>query len=178
MIDHSARKQAKLNWTEEGHNAFDKVKELIAVSPKLYFLHDSAPIVLMTDASDYGVGGYLYQLIDEKKQLIALVSRALTKTQLRWSVIQKEAYGIYFCCTQLDSMLRDRKFTINTDHKNLMFIKLDSNPMVVRWWMALQELDFDIEYIPGVNNDIADALSRLCINRKNNAPSYGHSSDL
>ena len=172
MIDHSARKQAKLNWTEEGHNAFDKVKELIAVSPKLYFLHDSAPIVLMTDASDYGVGGYLYQLIDEKKQLIALVSRALTKTQLRWSVIQKEAYGIYFCCTQLDSMLRDRKFTINTDHKNLMFIKLDSNPMVVRWWMALQELDFDIEYIPGVNNDIADALSRLCINRKNNAPSY------
>ena len=63
-------------------------------------------------------------------------------------------------------MLRDRKFTIQTDHKNLMFIKHDSNPMVVRWWMALQELDFSIDYIKGDTNHIADALSRLCVNRK------------
>ena len=41
--------------------AFEKIKELIAISPKLYFMHDTAPIVLMTDASDYGVGGYLYR---------------------------------------------------------------------------------------------------------------------
>jgi RNase H-like domain found in reverse transcriptase len=59
----------------------------------------------MTDASDYGVGGYLYQEIDGKQQLVALVSKALTPTQLRWSVIQKEAYGIFYCCTQLDPML-------------------------------------------------------------------------
>jgi Integrase zinc binding domain len=63
-------------------------------------------------------------------------------------------------------MLRDRKFTILTDHKNLMFIKHDSNPMVVRWWMTLQELDFSIAYIKGDTNIVADALSRLCPNRK------------
>ena len=170
MVDHSATKQTKIVWTPEGHLAFEKIKQLISVSPKLYFIHDTAPITLETDASDYGVGGYLYQTIDDKKQLIALVSKALTQTQLRWSVIQKEAYGIFFCCTSLDRMLRDRKFTILTDHKNLMFIKMDSNPMVVRWWMALQELDFDIRYIKGEENDIADALSRLCINKKDNAP--------
>jgi hypothetical protein len=170
MVDHSATKQTKILWTPEGHLAFEKIKQLISVSPKLYFIHDTAPITLETDASDYGVGGYLYQTIDNKKQLVALVSKALSKTQLRWSVIQKEAYGIFFCCTQLDRMLRDRKFKILTDHKNLMFIKMDSNPMVVRWWMALQELDFEIEYIKGDQNEIADALSRLCINRKENAP--------
>ena len=38
--------------------------------------------------------------------------------------------------------------------------------MVVRWWMALQELDFSIDYIKGDTNHIADALSRLCVNRK------------
>ena len=63
-------------------------------------------------------------------------------------------------------MLRDGKFTIQTDHKNFMFIKHDSNPMVVRWWMALQELDFSIDYIEGDTNHIADALSRLYLNRK------------
>ena len=170
MIDHTAKKQTLLQWTKEGEDAFENIKRLISISPKLYFLHDTAPIVLETDASDYGVGGYLYQTIDGKQQLVALVSKALSETQLRWSVIQKEAYGIFFCCTHLDRMLRDRKFEILTDHKNLMFIKLDSNPMVVRWWMALQELHFTIRYIKGEENEIADALSRLCLNRKANAP--------
>jgi hypothetical protein len=166
MIDHSAKRQTALSWTPQGALAFEKIKELIAMSPKLYFIHDTAPIVLMTDASDYGVGGYLYQTVDNEKQLVALVSKALSATQLRWSVIQKEAYAIYFCCDQLDRLLRDRKFTIETDHQNLMFIKQDSNPMVVRWWMALQELDFEIKFIAGSENAVADALSRLCINNK------------
>ena len=120
----------------------------------------------MTDASDYGIGGYLYQVIDDNKQLVALVSKALTSTQLNWSVIQKEAYAIFFCCTYLDAMLRDRKFTILTDHKNLTFIKQASNPMIVRWHLALQELDFDIQFVAGIDNEIADAMSRLCVNNK------------
>ena len=33
--------------------------------------------------SDYGVGGYLYQEIDGKQQLVALVSKEVTPTQLR-----------------------------------------------------------------------------------------------
>jgi RNase H-like domain found in reverse transcriptase len=57
--------------------------------------------------------------------------------------------------------LSDRKFTILTDHKNLTFIKQGSNPMVVRWHLALQELDFTLEYGKGVENTIADAMSRL-----------------
>ena len=58
-------------------------------------MHDTARIVLMTDASDYGVGGYLYQTVANEKQLVALVSKSLSPTQLRWSVIHKEAYAIY-----------------------------------------------------------------------------------
>jgi RNase H-like domain found in reverse transcriptase len=57
------------------------------------------------------------------EQLITLVSKSLTQTQLAWSTIQKEAYAIFFCCTHLDNLLRDRKFTILPDHKNLTFIK-------------------------------------------------------
>jgi Integrase zinc binding domain len=63
-------------------------------------------------------------------------------------------------------MLRDRKFTILTDLKNLTYIKQASNPMIVRWHLALQELDLDIQFVAGVDNEIADAMSRLCINNK------------
>jgi RNase H-like domain found in reverse transcriptase len=164
MIDHSATKQTSLKWTKDGEAAFKNIQQLIADSPTLRFIHPTAPIVLVTDASDYGIGGYLYQVVDNIKQLVALVSKALTSTQLAWSVIQKEAYAIFFCCTHLDAMLRDRKFTILTDHENLSFIKQASNPMIVLWHLALQELDFYIQFVAGIDNEIADAMSRLCIN--------------
>ena len=164
MIDHAAKKQTLLIWTDEGADAFYEVKQRIAESPLLYFIHDTAPITLMTDASDYGIGGYLYQQVGDDKQLVALVSKSLTKPQLKWSTIQKEAFALYYCCTYLDALLRDRKFTILTDHKNLTFIEKEKNEMVGRWRMALQELDYTIGYIQGKKNDIADAMSRLCLN--------------
>ena len=81
MILHASKKQALLIWTDA--DAFYIIKQRIAENPLLYFIHDTAPITLMTDASDYGIGGYLYQEVDEKKQLVALVSKSLTRTQLK-----------------------------------------------------------------------------------------------
>ena len=42
--------------------------------------------------------------------------------------------------------------------------------MIIRWYMALQELDFTLEFLPGVKNTIADSLSRLCFNNMSNLP--------
>ena len=99
-------------------------------------------------------GGYLFQTVDGIDQPVAFVSKSLNKSQLRWSVIQKEAYGIFHSCMYLQSLLRDRLFKIRTDHRNLLFIKEASNPMIVRWYMALSEFSFTLEFIPGVENDI------------------------
>ena len=136
----------------------------------MHFLSDTAPITLHTDASDYGVGGYLFQTVDGIDQPVALVSKSLSKSQLRWSVIVKEAYGIFYSCMYLQSLLRDRLFKIKTDHRNLLFIKEASNPMILRWYMALSEFSFTLEFIPGVDNNIADAMSRLCRNNMVDEP--------
>ena len=135
-------------------------------------MSDIAPITLHTDASDYGVGEYLLQTVDSIDQPVAFVSRSLNKSQLRWSVIQKETYGIFYCCMYLQSLLRDRLFTIRTDHRTEA-----SNPMIVRWYMALSEFSFTLQFIPGVDNDIADSISRLCRNNmidssKDYSPEY------
>ena len=42
--------------------------------------------------------------------------------------------------------------------------------MIVRWYMALSEFSFSLEFIPGVDNDIADSLSRLCCNNMIDSP--------
>ena len=42
--------------------------------------------------------------------------------------------------------------------------------MIVRWYMALSEFSFTLEFIPGVENDIADSLSHLCRNNIVDSP--------
>ena len=49
MVDHSAKKQEPVKWTQAGEHAFLHIRSLIANSPTLYFLHSNAPIYLMTD---------------------------------------------------------------------------------------------------------------------------------
>ncbi len=155
--------KATFKWSTASEVAYEAIRKLIESAPLLYFVNDKDPIFLRTDASDYGVGGYLYQKVDTIDKPIAFVSKSLTETQLKWSVIQKEAYGIYYSTHTLSYLLRDRIFTIQTDHKNLTFIKNDSNPMVVRWYLAMQELEYTLEHIPGVDNNVSDAFSRLCM---------------
>ena len=36
--------------------------------------------------------------------------------------------------------------------------------MVARWFIAMQELDFTVHFVKGSDNELADALSRLCPN--------------
>ena len=42
--------------------------------------------------------------------------------------------------------------------------------MIVRWYMALPEFSFSLEFIPGVDNDIADSLSRFFRNNIIDSP--------
>ena len=138
------------------------MKLAISKCTTMHFRSDTARITLHTNASDYGLGGYLFQKVDGRDQPVAFVSR--------WSVVQKEAYRIFFSCMYLQSLLRDRFFTIRTDHRNPLLITEASNPMIVLWYMALIEFSFSLKFIPGVDNDIADSLSRLYRNNIIDSP--------
>ena len=80
--------------------------------PKLYFVDDDAPIYLQTDASNYGIGAYLFQ-----RQAVAFFSKSLSKAQLRWYTYEKKAYAIFAAVQKWDYLLRDVKFEIQTDHE-------------------------------------------------------------
>ena len=44
--------------------------------------YNSRPTSLQTDASAYGVGGYLFQTVDGLENPVASVSKSLSKTEL------------------------------------------------------------------------------------------------
>ena len=100
-------------------SGFRKHQEEINSLPTLFFIDDTSPIFLQTDASDYGIGGYLFQFVDGKERPVAFMSKMLNESERKWKTITKECYAIVYAFHKFYYCIRDRKFTLQTDHKNL-----------------------------------------------------------
>eukprot|EP00762_Andalucia_godoyi_P005374 ANDGO_06758.mRNA.1 Retrovirus-related Pol polyprotein from transposon 412 len=147
-------------WDKSCQNAFTEIKDHISGSSILYHIDYSQPILLRTDASVVGVGGTLLQVIDGKEKPICYLSRAFSATESRWSTIEQEAFAIFFCVTSLSHYLLGHRFTIETDHRNLLYLEKSVVPKLIRWRLRLQEYLFEVKHIPGSQNIVSDALSR------------------
>jgi hypothetical protein len=167
-------KNTQLIWPDEASTAWDNMKEVISKCETLYFIQDKGKIILFTDASDYAYGAYLCQE-DEEGRLrpIALMSHTFKDVQSRWSTYDKEGYAIFRAFQEFKLFIRDRHFTLKTDHLNLLYIGSDtSSSKVQRWKLFMQDYDFDVEHIEGKLNVVADGLSRFVFRRdKENIPS-------
>ena len=151
-----------LVWTLENKQALESLKDSINNCATLFYIDDTSPIYVETDASDYGIGAWIYQLKEDKKYPIAFISKTLVREQLRWSVPEKECYAIVYSLKKWEYLLRDRHFKLYTDHENLTYLDAGTSPKVYRWKLEVQEYDFEILPIKGENNIVADAFSRLC----------------
>jgi hypothetical protein len=155
-------KHKPLTWTEEAKAAFYTLTKAIVQNNKLYFLEDGLPLVLETDACDQGMGAYLYQIKDGQQRPIQFISKVFNNVQKRWATNEKEAYVIFYSFIELGYILRYNKFLLRTDHKNLIYINQNnSSAKVLRWKLAIQEFDYEPEHVAGVENIVADALSRI-----------------
>jgi hypothetical protein len=77
------------------------------------------------------------------------ISKALVGAQLRWSVREKECYGIFYCFKVLEDMLKHVKFHLKTDHKNLVYINCAITGKVVRWKLYMQDWNFTVSWVEG-----------------------------
>ena len=102
------------------------------------------------------------QVTDSVEYPVSFISKTLSKVEKRWSVYEKEAFAIFYALRKWEYYLRDIKFVLFTDHKNLTYLNNDPSPKVQRWKIAVQQYDFDIAYIEGEKNTVADGFSRFC----------------
>jgi len=151
----------RLEWTTEARKSWNSIREDIRQCQTLHYVREDAPVYLHTDASDYGIGGYLFQIIDGVEVPVAFMSKALSDAETRWSVTEKECYAFVYMFKKYEYLLRDRHFILRTDHRNLTYLNESASPKVRRWKILVQEFDFSIEYIKGEDNIVADATSRL-----------------
>ena len=151
---------------ERASTKFKALINALCTAPVLEFPNLNIPFNICTDAPKYGIGGFLWHLIDDMERPNAYVSRTLKDYERRYSVYEKEALAIKFCIRSFKKYIYGVKFRIYTDHKPLIaFRKAEINPRVYRWRVELAEYNYEILYRPGKYNTVADALSRNPVKR-------------
>ena len=107
------------------------------------------------------VGGVLMQAQDGREQPCVFVSHTLSEQASRWGIMELELYAFVFCVKQLAPYLLGCRFTVRTDHKNLVYLSNSTIPKLVRCRVLLSEFQYQVEHIPGRCILVADGLTRV-----------------
>ena len=111
-----------------------------------------------TGASGVGIGTVLSQ----NKRPIAFLSQAFSSQGRIRSVYERELLAIVKAVTKWKHYLSSKEFVIRTDQRSLRHLLEQKSVSTIqqRWASKLSGLNYRIEYKPGVENKVADALSR------------------
>lgn len=161
------KKENNIEHTKDFVEAFQTCKEILTSSHVLQYPDFEKTFNLTTDASDYALGAVLSQGPIGKDRPIAFASRTLSRSEENYSTIEKELLAIVWACKYFRPYLFGRKFVLYTDHKPLTYIfsLKDPNGKLIRWRLTLEEYDYEVRYRPGKQNQVADGLSRLRLER-------------
>lgn len=157
-------KKNKFIWTEEDERIFNNIKQLFINTNTLHHPDPTRTFYLQTDASDFAIGGHLYQINDAgEKAAIIFISRALKPAEQRYTTTEKELLAVVHCLQKTRHIILGTKLKILTDNHAITFLKTCRllNNRLTRWILAIQEYNFEIEHIKGTDNQTADALSRI-----------------
>ena len=155
------------------------LKNCLQESPILRYPDPNSGYVLYTDASKYAYAGVLTQTFDGTDHPVAYTSGLFRGSQLNWAALTKEAYAIYMAVKKLSFYLDSAHITLRSDHLPLKkFLEKNTlNAKVNNWAVELESQNINFEFIAGVQNVLADTLSRLIemnvdVKQPEEAPGY------
>ncbi|KAE9280847.1 hypothetical protein PF008_g28038 [Phytophthora fragariae] len=156
------RKGTEWAWGAPQEEAFTLAKAWLSQKPVLIYPDYRLPFKLTTDPSKTGLGAVLSQDQGHGDQPVAYASKVNSPTVSNCSISELECLAVVWAVRLFCPHLYGRRFSIVTDHIALKWLMTAKEPVgrLHRWSLTLQEYDFDIQYRPGKENHVADALSR------------------
>jgi hypothetical protein len=149
-------------WTDQCQAAFDDLKQATLDTSLLANIDFSKEIFIRCDSSQFGAGAVIFQLDDQGRECpIAYASRKYTSAERNYCTFQQEAGAVVWALEKFACFFQGHAVTVQSDHKNLSWVKKSAMPQLTRWRLRLQDFDFRLEYLPGPLNICADGLSRI-----------------
>lgn len=154
-----------VQWTEAMCAAFEATKQSMADAALLAHPKLDAPLALVVDASQTAIGAALQQWAENSWQPLAFYSHKLSPSQRKWSTYDRELLAVYQAVKYFRPQVEARVFTIYTDHKPLTFAfkrnSANCSPRQFNYLEFVAQFSTDIRHISGINNVVADCLSRI-----------------
>ena len=164
LLSPSTSKSAppKVLWTDSMDAAFQEICELMCHNTTLIIPLPSDTFSVVTDASGLGIGGVLQVLREGEWEAAAYYSRQTRGAETRYSATELEALALVETIIHFSYYLYGHTFVAFTDHHALLSLKRSDrlNGRLKRLALKLQPWDVDVQYLPGKENLLADALSR------------------
>jgi RNase H-like domain found in reverse transcriptase/Integrase zinc binding domain/Reverse transcriptase (RNA-dependent DNA polymerase)/Retroviral aspartyl protease/Zinc knuckle len=159
-------------WGYTEQRAFEDVKMLVHQAREhhrvpLNYQKGAPTIWMITDGCATGISGLISQGDDWKtSKVAAFYSAKLNPAQQNYPVHEIEMLAGVETMLRHTDILQGTKFKWLTDHKGLIHLLNQKNlsGRQARWLEKISTFDFEVVYIPGSENVVADALSRLYAN--------------
>lgn len=163
------KKNVPWRWEAEEEQAFQTLKNALTERPILALFDPELPVEVHCDASKLGVAGMLLQEhSDNHLHPVAYFSRQTTDSEQNFHSYELETLAVVDSLKKFRPYLLGGFFIVVTDCNSLKAThnKRHILPRIARWWLQLQEFNFDIKYRPGERMKHIDALSRNPDNTK------------
>ncbi|GKV35062.1 hypothetical protein SLEP1_g43380 [Rubroshorea leprosula] len=148
----------KFSWSGKAQQSFEELKRKLTETSILALPNFDLMFEVDCDASNVGIGVVLSQ----EGRAIAFFSEKLNDTKLRYSAYDKEFYAIVRALKHWSHYLLSKEFILHSDHEALKH--LNSQQKISRrhaaWSEFLQAYPFLLKYKSGVQNRVANSLSR------------------
>ena len=163
--DNAKKKSESVQLSPEALDARLKLIEAITTAPVLVPPDFTKPFRLETDASLKGLGAVLSQQhdADQKHHPISFGSTCLKGSQKNYHSSKLEFFALHWAVTkQFKDYLYWSTFTVRTDNNPLTYVNSTAKLDAVghRWVADLASFHFNLEYVRGKENVVADFLSR------------------
>jgi len=158
-------KNTKFVWGSEQQKAFEKLKSCVCSESLLGTYDPKKQITVRCDASPVGVAAVL----EQDNRPILFVSKTLTTAERAYAQVEREGLAVVWAVRRLHKYLYGKHFLLVTDNKAISHIFSPDKAVpplaaarIQRWSLFLMAYDFHLEHIRGSQNEVADAISRLC----------------
>ena len=164
------KKSESVELSPEALEAFNILKEKCVNALVLAFPDVKKSFLLETNASGKGLGAVLSQKLDDGRyHPVAYASRTMNETEQWYHSNKQEFLALKWAVTeQFHEYLtpygkNKNEFVVHTDNNPFTYIFSSAHLDAAghRWVASLADYNFSLEYQKGIDNTVADFLSRM-----------------